>query len=302
TDRVRRKDSQAKSDGTARFTQDVQLPNMLTAMVAHAPRFGATVASFDATEAKKVAGVVDVFQIPTGVAVVAVVSPDSRNLTGYWSAPPHRDQRGYGRFFAQQAAWSRPAPAWWDEPDTFVDDDRFDAEPQPSRADLAERDDLGLEILLDQIEAEFDAKLWWYGDTRRRTKYPPALGSVAELFAYARKQELDLAEVARRNRERQADPWLDGQRQQDRARVRQVVPTSGQDTERVRREAHRGQSGDEDEVEPEDDDQSRPSRHRPILLAISTPVPDATGPVPAEAPRTVPAAVSRTRRRPDSRP
>ncbi|MCI3133282.1 xanthine dehydrogenase family protein molybdopterin-binding subunit [Phenylobacterium aquaticum] len=71
TDRVRRKDAQAKSDGTARFTQDVHLPNMLTAMVAHAPRFGATVASFDATEAKKVAGVVDVFQIPSGVAVVA---------------------------------------------------------------------------------------------------------------------------------------------------------------------------------------------------------------------------------------
>ena len=71
TDRVRRKDSQAKSEGAARFTQDVHLPNMLTAMVAHAPRFGAKVASFDATEAKKVAGVVDVFQIPTGVAVVA---------------------------------------------------------------------------------------------------------------------------------------------------------------------------------------------------------------------------------------
>ncbi len=71
TDRVRRKDSQAKSDGTARFTQDVQLPNMLVAMVAHAPRFGAKVTSFDATEAKKIAGVVDVYQIPTGVAVVA---------------------------------------------------------------------------------------------------------------------------------------------------------------------------------------------------------------------------------------
>ena len=71
TDRVRRKDAQAKSDGTARFTQDVQLPNMLTAMVAHAPRYGAKVASFDATEAKKVAGVVEVYQIPTGVAVVA---------------------------------------------------------------------------------------------------------------------------------------------------------------------------------------------------------------------------------------
>ena len=71
TDRVRRKDSQAKSDGTARFTQDVQMPDMLTAMVAHAPRYGAKVASFDATEAKKVAGVVEVYQIPTGVAVVA---------------------------------------------------------------------------------------------------------------------------------------------------------------------------------------------------------------------------------------
>jgi isoquinoline 1-oxidoreductase beta subunit len=71
TDRVRRKDAQAKSDGTARFTQDVHLPDMLTAMVAHAPRFGATVGSFDATEAKKVPGVVEVYQIPSGVAVVA---------------------------------------------------------------------------------------------------------------------------------------------------------------------------------------------------------------------------------------
>ena len=50
TDRVRRKDSQAKSDGTARFTQDVQLPNMLVAMVAHPPRFGAKVASYPVQE------------------------------------------------------------------------------------------------------------------------------------------------------------------------------------------------------------------------------------------------------------
>jgi len=71
TDRVRRKDSQANSDGTARFTQDVRLPDMLTAMVAHAPRFGGTVRSFDASEAKKVPGVVEVYEIPTGVAVVA---------------------------------------------------------------------------------------------------------------------------------------------------------------------------------------------------------------------------------------
>jgi isoquinoline 1-oxidoreductase beta subunit len=71
TDRVRRKDSQAKSTGAARYTQDVHLPNMLTAMVVHSKRFGATVDSFDASAAKAVPGVVDVVKIPTGVAVIA---------------------------------------------------------------------------------------------------------------------------------------------------------------------------------------------------------------------------------------
>ncbi|ATQ41096.1 xanthine dehydrogenase family protein molybdopterin-binding subunit [Caulobacter mirabilis] len=71
TDRVRRKDSRAKSTGEARFTIDVKAEDLITAMVAHAPRFGAKVKSFDATEAKKVAGVIDVVEIPSGVAVLA---------------------------------------------------------------------------------------------------------------------------------------------------------------------------------------------------------------------------------------
>src|SRR5580658_1751694 len=70
TDRVRRKDAVAKSTGAARFTQDVHLPNMLTAMVAHPTRFGAKPRSFDDRAARRIAGVVDVFLIPTGVAVV----------------------------------------------------------------------------------------------------------------------------------------------------------------------------------------------------------------------------------------
>ena len=82
TDRVRRKDSVAKSNGTARFTQDVALPEMLVAMVAHAPRFGATVKTFDDAAARKVPGVVAVHKIPTGVAVVA-------NST--WAAKQGRD-------------------------------------------------------------------------------------------------------------------------------------------------------------------------------------------------------------------
>jgi isoquinoline 1-oxidoreductase beta subunit len=71
TQTVRRKDSKVKSDGTAVYTQDIQMPDMLTAMVAHAPLFGAKVKSFDDSEALKVKGVVKIFKISTGVAVVA---------------------------------------------------------------------------------------------------------------------------------------------------------------------------------------------------------------------------------------
>lgn len=68
---LRRLDSLAKTRGTQEFTIDVRLPGMLTAVVAHPPRFGGKVASFDATAARAVKGVVDVVQIPSGVAVVA---------------------------------------------------------------------------------------------------------------------------------------------------------------------------------------------------------------------------------------
>lgn len=71
TQRVRRKDSQVKSDGSARFTMDVQEKGLLVAMVAHAPKFGAKVKSFDDAGALKVPGVVAVHEIPSGVAVVA---------------------------------------------------------------------------------------------------------------------------------------------------------------------------------------------------------------------------------------
>jgi isoquinoline 1-oxidoreductase beta subunit len=71
TDRVTRRDSRAKATGQARYTQDVYEPGLLTAVVLHSPRFGGKLKRFDATEAKKVKGVVDVFAIPTGVAVVA---------------------------------------------------------------------------------------------------------------------------------------------------------------------------------------------------------------------------------------
>jgi isoquinoline 1-oxidoreductase subunit beta len=77
-----RKDSRAKSGGTAKFTQDVQFAGLLTAVVAHAPRFGAKVAKFDVDAAKQVPGVRYIVEVPNGVAVVA---------TSYWQAKKARD-------------------------------------------------------------------------------------------------------------------------------------------------------------------------------------------------------------------
>ena len=68
---VPRIDVEGKTNGTVVYTQDFSLPNMLTAVVAHAPRFGATVKSFDAGAAIAMDGVFDVVGIPTGVAVIA---------------------------------------------------------------------------------------------------------------------------------------------------------------------------------------------------------------------------------------
>ncbi len=68
---LKRYDSAMKTNGTAPFTIDVKRPNMATAVMIHPPKFGATVASFDATKAKAVKGVIDVVQISRGVAVVA---------------------------------------------------------------------------------------------------------------------------------------------------------------------------------------------------------------------------------------
>src|SRR3984893_887245 len=69
-EKLPRLDSHAKSFGKQQFAIDVMLPGMMTAVVMRPPRFGGKVASFDATKTKAVPGVVDVVQIPRGVAVI----------------------------------------------------------------------------------------------------------------------------------------------------------------------------------------------------------------------------------------
>jgi isoquinoline 1-oxidoreductase beta subunit len=69
---VPRLDSDMKTTGQPIFALDHKQPGMLTAILQRAPRFGATVKSFDATDAKAIKGVVDVVQVPQGVAVLAM--------------------------------------------------------------------------------------------------------------------------------------------------------------------------------------------------------------------------------------
>lgn len=68
---ARRLDTPAKISGRAEFGLDVQRPNLFVATVARAPVFGAKLKSFDAAKAKAVPGVVEVVQVPSGVAVIA---------------------------------------------------------------------------------------------------------------------------------------------------------------------------------------------------------------------------------------
>jgi isoquinoline 1-oxidoreductase beta subunit len=73
-----RVDTVAKILGTTRYTIDVSLPGMLTAVVLHPPRFGAKVASVDERAALSEPGVIAVVLIDEGVAVVGESFADAQ--------------------------------------------------------------------------------------------------------------------------------------------------------------------------------------------------------------------------------
>ncbi|CDG82170.1 xanthine dehydrogenase family protein molybdopterin-binding subunit [Janthinobacterium agaricidamnosum] len=79
---LRRLDNAGKTNGSARFGMDVYLPGMLTALIARSPVFAGKLRSYDDSKARAVAGVVGVYQVPAGVAVVA---------KDFWSAKLGRD-------------------------------------------------------------------------------------------------------------------------------------------------------------------------------------------------------------------
>jgi len=80
--RTKRLDTPAKVNGTAEFGIDVKLPGMVYASLEQCPVIGGTVKGFDAAKAKSMPGVLDVVQIPDGVAVIADT---------YWHAKKARE-------------------------------------------------------------------------------------------------------------------------------------------------------------------------------------------------------------------
>jgi len=102
-------------------------------------------------------------QAAIGVAVIAVMSPDSRNAVGFRRAPACEQQLGYQRYSREPARASSPQRPWWDSEigDAF-DDDRFEQHELRPGADFVERQaDEELERELDRLEAEYDEKPWW---------------------------------------------------------------------------------------------------------------------------------------------
>ncbi len=95
---VARVDVPSKTNGTAVFGIDVQVPGMLIASVAQCPTFGGKLVAVDDRAALKVQGVQAVVPISSGVAVVA---------TDFWSAKKGRE--------ALKIQWDRGPDATMDD-------------------------------------------------------------------------------------------------------------------------------------------------------------------------------------------
>lgn len=90
----KRLDTPAKVDGSAKFGIDIRLPGMLFAVVARPAVIGAKLRKMDASAARDMPGVVDVQEIPGGVAVYGTTTFAAKRgrdaLAIDWDDSPHR--------------------------------------------------------------------------------------------------------------------------------------------------------------------------------------------------------------------
>ena len=68
---MKRTDTLSKINGTAQFAMDVQLDGMVYATIVHSPVFGRKLKSFNKASVSDISGVINIFAIESGLAIVA---------------------------------------------------------------------------------------------------------------------------------------------------------------------------------------------------------------------------------------
>jgi isoquinoline 1-oxidoreductase subunit beta len=178
-DKLPRLDSRAKSFGQQQFAIDVMLPGMMTAVVMRPPRFGGKVVSFDATQAKAVPGVVDVVQIPRGVAVIG------RDM---WSAKKGRE--------VLQVTWDESAAEKRSTAQIMEEYKKLGSSPDALKA--AEHGDVetALKSAAHVIEAEFEFPYLAHAPMEPLTAVARLSPDKCEIWAGCQFQTIDQVNAA----------------------------------------------------------------------------------------------------------
>ena len=92
---IPRKDTPLKVNGTAQFAMDIDLPNMVYAFIVRCPIFGGNLKSINDTRAREIEGVLDVFAVENGVAIVGTSTwaalRGRKALAITWNEGPNKD-------------------------------------------------------------------------------------------------------------------------------------------------------------------------------------------------------------------
>ena len=127
SDKLHRKDNSGKTNGTAMFAMDVNLPGMIYAAIMRSPKFGGTVVSFDDSAAKDVGGFIAAQVLPNKAGVVAF----GKNT---WAAFQSRDALSVQWDFSQ--AETRSTDTMIADHKALLDAPQFDANHEVPLASL----------------------------------------------------------------------------------------------------------------------------------------------------------------------